>query len=251
MAAELSELAWGYAMRAVSGAGDGPAQGSAPGEAPSVESLRRNYLELLRVYSAMTEALAANIRGAQGMAHTAGASYSTIADARGVSRQAVRQQWIRQRSKRIVTLEGGPRNGEEATVLYSQELQIWIDRSEWTEIAEEFRGATVTYRQSKVDRDRYVLVNVKKDVLQHFERLQEAIAAHHKQYPEPWEIALQQEERPRVNVHELAHQVLLPTNVVLGRLAAMGVIGMTASSTVENSTAAVIRRAAYRTSDWD
>lgn len=251
LAAELHGLAWGYVRKVIPGAAGGPPGARGHEMAPSTGNLQRSYLELLRVYSAMQEALTANAAYAQGMAHSAGASYTAIADARGVSRQAVRQQWIKQRSTQIVTLEGGPRDGEEVRVLHGEELTIWIGRHEWTEIdGSKFRGATVRYGQSKVDRDRFVLVDVRREILQDHERLQDAMDAHYKKHPYPSEIA-ESQERPRVRVHELARQVRLPTKVVLGRLAAMGVLSKTASSTVENTVAAVIQRAVYRTSDWD
>ena len=104
---------------------------------------------MLSIYSWMSKILERRIDWTVNEALATGASYGDIADACGISRQAVRQRWLRLRQRRDITtvrparglssigpdgtwangllnklievrLVGGPRNGESTTVRHGE-----------------------------------------------------------------------------------------------------------------------------------
>jgi hypothetical protein len=97
---QLRQVAWSYASGAtsefISDPGDYWADDRDGG---TKESRRAGALELLRVYALMVDVLEDRIDQTVELALDYGASFGDIGSARGISRQAVRQRWLRNRAR--------------------------------------------------------------------------------------------------------------------------------------------------------
>jgi hypothetical protein len=96
---QLRQIAWSYASGATSEFISDPEDYRADRDAGTKESRRAGALELLRVYALMADVLEGRIDGTVELALIDGASFGDIGSARGVSRQAVRQRWLRNRGR--------------------------------------------------------------------------------------------------------------------------------------------------------
>ncbi|MFJ1796844.1 hypothetical protein [Kitasatospora griseola] len=116
------------------------------------DAVREANLELLNVYQGMIRALEGDIVLAQARALGRGATYADIARVRGISRQAVRQDWEKRTKKRPVVLVGGPKDGFATTATDRERTMHWRCRPgmyqdpDWADS----RG-TITYRRSDTD----------------------------------------------------------------------------------------------------
>ena len=98
LASQLHEIAWSAVRR--------PAADPWGGAAGTREERRTGSLELLAVYSQLVKVLQRRIDLTIKDALDAGADYGQIAAACGVSRQAVRQRWMRRTAGRDGTRYG-------------------------------------------------------------------------------------------------------------------------------------------------
>lgn len=118
------DLAWEMSREELRSAGRRAAAEGAPALTHvSQDDRHAAHLALLAVYSRMQAALEMNVHLAVSNARQAGASFTEIAKARGVSRQAVRQENNRFSAKVEIVLSGGPRDGQVA-VEASQQHEI-------------------------------------------------------------------------------------------------------------------------------
>ncbi|MFG2698845.1 hypothetical protein [Kitasatospora sp. NPDC048407] len=145
----LFDLGWEVAEENLPRAGTGVVKPDAAGPRDAV---REANLELLKVYREMIKAIEDNIARAQARALGRGASYADIARARGVSRQAVRQDWEKRTKQRPVVLVGGPKDGFNTTATDREQTMRWGCRPgiyqdpDWAD-----RRGTLTYRRSETD----------------------------------------------------------------------------------------------------
>ncbi len=107
------DLAWGLACEDLRSVGRRVAAERAPDLTQvSQDDRQAAHLALLAVYSHVQAALEMNVHLAVRDARQAGASFGEIAEARGVSRQAARQEYNRFHAKVEVAFSGGPRDGQ-------------------------------------------------------------------------------------------------------------------------------------------
>ena len=95
LATQLRQIAWSYASGATSEVISDP-EDFYDG---TVEDRRAGALELLRIYALMAHVLEGRIDRTAELALTNGASFGEIGSARGISRQAARQRWLRNRGR--------------------------------------------------------------------------------------------------------------------------------------------------------
>jgi hypothetical protein len=96
---QLRQIAWSYASGATTEFISDPEDYWADRDGGTKESRRAGALELLRVYALMADVLEGRIDTTVELAMDDGASFGDIGSARGISRQAVRQRWLRNRSR--------------------------------------------------------------------------------------------------------------------------------------------------------
>jgi translation initiation factor IF-2-like protein len=92
---QLRQIAWSYASGAASGFISDPEDVYFG----SVEGRRAGALGLLRIYALLAAVLEGRIDQTVELALTNGASFGDIGSARGISRQAARQRWLRSRAR--------------------------------------------------------------------------------------------------------------------------------------------------------
>jgi hypothetical protein len=95
--AQLRQIAWSYASRATSASSDPEDWDDGVG---TDDSRRAGALDLLCVYAHLADALEGRIDRTVELALANGASFGDIGSARGTSRQAERQRYVRSRSRR-------------------------------------------------------------------------------------------------------------------------------------------------------
>jgi hypothetical protein len=92
---QLRQIAWSYASGAASGFISDPEDF----HFGSVEGRRAGALGLLRIYALLADVLELRIDRTVELALNNGASFGDIGSARGISRQAARQRWLRSRTR--------------------------------------------------------------------------------------------------------------------------------------------------------
>lgn len=92
---QLRQIAWSYASGAASGFISDPEDF----HFGTVEGRRAGALVLLRIYALIADVLEGRIDRTVELALTNGASFGDIGSARGISRQAARQRWLRSRAR--------------------------------------------------------------------------------------------------------------------------------------------------------
>src|SRR5262245_19266453 len=95
---QLRKIAWSYASGATSEFISDPED--LYDGIGTTESRRAGALELLHVYALLADALEGRIDRTVELALTNGASFGATGSARGISRQAARQRWLRNRGRK-------------------------------------------------------------------------------------------------------------------------------------------------------
>lgn len=198
---------------------------------------RTGCLELLYVYTRMIKILERRVDWTLNEALATGASYGDIADACGLTRQAVRQRWLRRRqrgdtrtvrpvrglsavgwdgtwpyvspAKNIyVRLVGGPRNGDRASVRLGQTIKSEIFQPS---DSGGFTSQLARYVPTPDDKSVYI-----------FDGLEPT------DYPPPDN---QKAVKPRI--YEIAKEFGVESKAVIARLRAMGEYARSAAETVD------------------
>ena len=99
LSVQLRQIAWSYASGATSEFISDP-EDWADRDWGTKERRRAGALELLRVYALMADALEGRIDRTVELALDYGASFGDIGSARGISRQAARQRWLRSQGRK-------------------------------------------------------------------------------------------------------------------------------------------------------
>ncbi len=158
----LYDLAWSVAKDRL----PQPSPGEDPKDPDDPKATREEklnaYLALLAVYSEMKSCLGLNSSAAQAGARIHGATYAAIGAARGISRQAVRQEGGRARESRTVQLVGGPKDGDREQVNREKELKFAVYRpGEY--YGNGTRQGIAYYRRSREDKNVFIFTGVQMD----------------------------------------------------------------------------------------
>jgi hypothetical protein len=247
LASQLHEIAWSAVPRPAA-----DPWGSAPG---TREERRAGSLELLAVYSRLVKVLQRRIDLTIKDALDAGADYGQVAAACGVSRQAVRQRWMRRAAGPrwhemrlpyprppswagrppgsepgpavVVRLAGGPHDGGRDLASPGQILMYEVGGP--SPEPHGYVPLLAWYVPSQEDANVHVFAGAERD-------------------RRPADVAGQRPEsasRPKPRVYELAAEFNVGSKVVMDELKQMGEFVRSASSVVEHPVAQKLREQFY------
>jgi hypothetical protein len=245
LASQLHEIAWSAVQ--------GPAADPWAGPGGTREERRNGSLQLLAVYSKLIMVLQRRIDLTIKDALDAGSDYGEIATACGVSRQAIRQRWLRRATgsrwfevlrppsrpdgqsggrptvrgsarSAWVRLSGGPHDGDRDLASLGQAMQYEADSPPSESTGP--KPLLAWYVPSPDDANVYVFDGVERDAWRMYTgRLLPPGAG---------------VSRPRV--HELAAELGVESKVIMAKLTGMGEFIRSASSTVDHLAAYTLRQ---------
>lgn len=181
-------------------------------EPSTIDERREGCLELLRVYTQMLKVIERRLDLTVKKALTLEANYGDIAVACGVSRQAARQRWLRHRDRYeppTAKLAGGPGDGEVVRVRPYEELVYTL----WEEGPARPSGHA-TYAPSPKNPTVYEYKNSTKY---------------------DWDQTANRTSDGLIRVYQLAKECAVDSRVVMAKMAEMGELVRSASSTIKPS----------------